>query len=68
MSSTRVDGRLLIRIAAEVEQLRDRVTELENREHIHAQTIARHAEALEAVRLALSEDNDGEIEEGTMIQ
>jgi hypothetical protein len=62
-----IDGRLLLKVAAQLENLRDRVTELENRERVAAQAIARHAEALEAIRIALSEDGE-EIDERTMIQ
>jgi hypothetical protein len=68
MSNTRVDGRLLVRVAAQVEELLARVTELENRERIHAQTIARHAEALDAIGKALSDDHGDESEEGAMLQ
>jgi hypothetical protein len=69
MSSTSraIDDRLILRLASQVERLLDRVAELENRERIHAQTIARHAEALDAIGKALSEDAE-EIEERTTIQ
>jgi hypothetical protein len=66
MSSTRVDGRLLVRVAAQVEELQARVTELENRERTRAQTVERHSEQIEAIAKAL--DDDGEIEQAATLQ
>lgn len=60
-----IDGRLLLKLAAQVEELQARVTELEGAQRIHALTIARHAEAIEAIVAALNADED---EEGAMIQ
>jgi hypothetical protein len=67
VSSTRVDGRLLLKVAADVTRLLDRVTELENSRRTDSAAIARHSEQIEALAKALSE-GDEEIEERTMIQ
>jgi hypothetical protein len=68
MSARSIDARLLVRVAAQVEELQLRVTELENGQRINAQTTARHAEALDAIGKALNDDHDEENEEGAMLQ
>jgi hypothetical protein len=60
-----IDGRLLLKLAAQVEELQARVTELEGAQRINALTIARHAEAIETIAEALNAEDD---EEGAMIQ
>jgi hypothetical protein len=61
-----IDSRLLLKLAADVERLLDRVTELENSRRTDSAAIARHAEALELIRLALNDD--GESEEAATLQ
>ena len=61
-----IDGRLLIKLAAQVEDLQARVTELENAQRTDSAAIHRHGEALEVIRGVLN--GDDEIKEGTMIQ
>jgi hypothetical protein len=68
MTRARADGLLLLKLASQVEDLRARVTELENRQRITGQTIARHAEAIEAIGKALNENDGEEIKERTMMQ
>jgi hypothetical protein len=63
-----IDGRLLLKVAAQLENLRDRVAELEGAQRAHAQTVARHGEQLDAIDKALSDDDTEENEEGAMLQ
>jgi hypothetical protein len=63
-----IDARLLVRTAAQHENLRDRVAELEGAQRTHAQTVARHGEHLDAIDKALSDDDTEENEEGAMLQ
>ena len=60
MSARPIDGRLLLKVASQLENLQARVAELENGQRIHAQTIARHAEALEIIRQTLNDENENE--------
>jgi hypothetical protein len=59
---------LLIRLAAQVEDLLARVAELEGAQRTNAQTLARHGEHLDAIDKALSDDDAEENEEGAMLQ
>jgi hypothetical protein len=63
-----IDARLILRLAAQVEDLLARVTELENSQRTDSATIARHAQALEVIRQVLSDDGEGKDAEGATLQ
>ena len=65
-----IDARLILRLAAQVEDLLARVTDLENSQRTNTATIAKHAQALEVIRGVLNGDasDADDIEEGARLQ
>jgi hypothetical protein len=61
------DGRLLLRLAAMVEDLRERVADLEAEQRRHGTAIDWNRVAIETIGEALAETDDDD-EEGAMIQ
>jgi hypothetical protein len=65
MSAPRVDGKLLLRLLAQVEDLRERVGDLEAERRRHARALDRHEESIEILADALAVeigDVEGEAE------